>query len=463
MIDVLLVDDEKLIVWGLKRDLERVGYRVTSFEGADEALASLETQRFTIALIDVRMPGIGGIALLERIKQVDPETQVIMITAFADVETAVNSIRKGAFDFILKPFSLEKIHLTIQNALEATRLKKEVASLKTERALRQKKHSLLGASEAMTRVAEAVERVGKAGAGVVLLCGESGVGKGVVATHLHKIGPRSGNPFIEINCGAIPETLFESELFGHEKGAFTGAVELKKGLLELADGGTIFLDEVGEIPLPAQTKLLKALEEQTIWRVGGRRSIKVDVNIVAATNRDLLQAVREGRFREDLFYRLNVVPIFIPPLRARDQDILTLADYFLDHFQKKYQRFFTGFAESTARRMLAYSWPGNVRELRNCVERAVILEPGEVLSEASLGLGENPVAVATVAQTVIAGEINIPEQGVDLISHLEAIEQKYLQKALMTCGGNQSQAAKILGMSRDILRYRLKKYGLLEI
>ena len=463
MHDLLLIDDEKLILWGLKRDLERTGYRVWAFPNAEEALPVAEKQRFHAAVVDVRLPGMQGTAFLERLKQIDPEVQVIMITAFADVETAVMAIRTGAFDFILKPFTLEKIRLTIQNALEAARLKKAVASLATERSQRQPKYAVLGKSVRMREVIGTLERIGKAGAGVILLGGESGTGKGLAANALHQVGPRAAGPFIEINCGAIPENLFESELLGHEKGAFTGAAETKKGLMEIADGGTLFLDEVGEMPLPIQTKFLKALEEQKIWRVGGNRPIQVDVNIIAATNRDLSQALRDGQFREDLFYRLNVVPIFLPPLRERNGDALILAEHFLEVYSGKYKRSFGGFSESARQLISTYHWPGNIRELKNSVERAVILETGDQIAAASLGLGaQNGAVSAPASHTILQEVVPIPDDGMDLHGHLDEIERRYLQEALSRCKGNQSQAAKLLGMTRDILRYRLKKYGLAD-
>ncbi|MBI3038280.1 sigma-54-dependent Fis family transcriptional regulator [bacterium] len=459
--NILVIDDEKLILWGIQRDLERAGYRISAFQKAEDALQLLEKQQFHAALLDVRLPGMGGIEMLERIKSVSPDTQVIMITAFADVEMAVSSIRRGAFDFILKPFSLEKIHLAIQNALETSRLKREVASLKIDRAMRLQQRFLQGESPRMRSVIESIERIGRAGAGVVLICGESGTGKGLAANAIHQLGPRSTNPFIEINCSAIPENLFESELFGHEMGSFTGAVSQKKGLLELADNGTIFLDEVTEMPITSQTKFLKALEEQVIRRVGGQRSIKVDVNIVAATNRDLSQAVRDGIFREDLFYRLNVVPIFIPPLREREHDILLLSEHYFNVYQAKYKRSFSGFCEEAKQRMLEYSWPGNIRELKNSVERAVILETADFIQEITLGLG--PTASPNVyiqPKIIFSDDSPFPESGIDLLGYLESIEKRFLQKALQHCDGNQSHASKLLGMSRDILRYRLKKYNL---
>ncbi|MBF0542786.1 MAG: sigma-54-dependent Fis family transcriptional regulator [Candidatus Riflebacteria bacterium] len=462
--ELLLIDDEKLILWGLKRDLERVGYKVSAFPKGEDALLAIENGHFLAALVDVRLPGIGGLKILEKIKEVDPDTQVIMITAFADVETAVESIRKGAFDFVLKPFSLEKIHLTIQNALEARRLKKEVESLKLERSQRQKRHLLSGKSPKMGTVVEKIERIGKAGASVVLLTGESGTGKGVAASDLHNIGPRADRPFIEINCGAIPENLFESELFGYEKGAFTGATDTKRGLMELADGGTLFLDEVGEMPIPIQIKFLKALEDQKIWRVSGRKPIQLDVHIIAATNRDLLQAVRDGFFREDLFYRLNVVPIFLPPLRERGDDILILAEHFLEIYQNRYKRKLSGFSEAAIKKILSYQWPGNIRELKNSIERAVILEMGNDISEISLGLSVEKSEIYHPQINSIEKEPpSILEAGFDLLNYLEEIEKKYLSQALSMSGGNQSQAAKTLGMTRDILRYRLKKYDLEKI
>ncbi|MBF0408798.1 MAG: sigma-54-dependent Fis family transcriptional regulator [Candidatus Riflebacteria bacterium] len=459
-IELLIIDDEKLILWGLKRDLERTGYNVSAFQKGEDALEVIEKVHFSAALIDVRLPGMGGLEILERIKRFDPETQVIMITAFADVETAVESIRKGAFDFVLKPFSLEKIHLSIQNALEAKRLKKEVESLKHERQQRQKRHLISGKSPKMRLMIEKIEKIGKAGARVVLLTGESGTGKGVAASDLHQIGPRAQGPFIEINCGAIPENLFESELFGYEKGAFTGASETKKGLMELADGGTIFLDEVGEMPIPIQVKFLKALEDQKIWRIGGRKPIQLDISIIAATNRDLLQCVRDEKFREDLFYRLNVIPIFIPPLREREEDILVLAEHFLEIYQVIYKRKFSGFSDESKSFILKYSWPGNVRELKNCVERGVILETEDIISLPNLGLIPESQKSDRRIKTESPSFSDIPEGGFDLLAHLEETEKKYLTKALTMSSGNQSQAAKILGMTRDILRYRLKKYDL---
>ncbi|RCK81725.1 MAG: sigma-54 dependent DNA-binding response regulator [Candidatus Ozemobacter sibiricus] len=466
MTDILLVDDEKLILWGLKKDLEKAGYRVTACASAEEALTRLEDGHFQAALLDVRLPGMGGLDLLERVKAANEDTQVIMMTAFADVEGAVSAIRRGAFDFVLKPFSLEKIHLTIQNALQAGRLQKEVVSLRTERAQLRPRAVVTGRSPRMVAVLEAIDRIGRAGAGVVLIHGESGTGKGLVANELHRLGPRAAAPFIEINCGAIPESLFESELFGHEKGAFTGATERKLGLMEVADGGTLFLDEVGEMPLTIQTKFLKALEEQKIWRVGGRRPVQIDVNIVAATNKDLAQAVQRGEFREDLFYRLNVVPIALPPLRERGEDILLLAAHFLEVSQARYRRSFKGLTEGAKHRLLTYDWPGNIRELRNCVERAVILETGPYITEASLGLAGEPAPARTSLPVPLPGvdspEAPIPDSGFDLESLLNTIECGYLKKALQQCDGNQSQAARLLGMTRDNFRYRLKKYGLGE-
>ncbi|OIP28707.1 hypothetical protein AUK22_03830 [bacterium CG2_30_54_10] len=460
MIEVLLVDDEKLILWGLKKDLEKSGYRVTACASAEEALPHIERQRFNCALLDVRLPGKGGLDLLERIKVASEETQVVMMTAFADVESAVNAIRKGAFDFILKPFSLEKIHLTLQNALQAVQLRKEVDSLQTERSQLRRRYSVVGNSPRMKAVLEAIDRIGRAGAGVILIRGESGTGKGVVANELHFLGPRVSAPFIEINCAAIPEALFESELFGHEKGSFTGAADRRKGLMEMADGGTLFLDEVGEMPQTIQTKFLKAIEEQKLWRVGGTRPIQLDVNIIAATNKDLEREILRGSFREDLFYRLNVVPIVLPSLRERGEDIIVLAKHFLDTYQTKYRRRFSGFSNDAEHRLLGYSWPGNIRELKNCVERAVILETHDTISEGSLGLGGGPVKMdpSPVRERTV-GEI-IPEEGFDLQGLLDGLERKYLQRALDQSSGNQSQAAKFLGMTRDNLRYRLKKYGL---
>lgn len=458
MTNILLVDDEKLILWGLKKDLEKAGYRVTACGSAEEALPHLDNGPFQLALFDVRLPGMGGLDLLERVKAVNEDTQVVMMTAFADVEVAVNAIRRGAFDFILKPFSLEKIRLTLQNAQQAVRLRKQVDSLQTERAQRRPRYGVVGKSPRMQAVLESIDRIGRAGAGVVMINGESGTGKGLVANELHRLGPRANAPFIEINCGAIPENLFESELFGHEKGAFTGAADRKKGLMEVADGGTLFLDEVGEMPLTIQTKFLKALEEQKIWRVGGRRPIQVDLHIIAATNKDLGQAVQRGEFREDLFYRLNVVPITLPPLRERGEDILLLVRYFLDSYQAKYRRTFHGLTEGASRRLLGYDWPGNIRELKNCVERAVILETGERIGETSLGLAPEPGAVA--ALSAVAPATTLPDEGLDLQSLLDSVEKQYLKMALSQSQGNQTQAARLLAMTRDNLRYRLKKYGL---
>jgi DNA-binding NtrC family response regulator len=456
---ILLVDDEKLIRWSLTKDLERLNYAVEAFPNGKEALAATENQRFDLALLDVRLPDGSGIELLEKIKTSDPDMQVIMITAFADVETAVNAIRLGAFDFILKPFTLEKMRLTIQNALNSARMRREIDTLKIAQNLFHKQSPILCRSQVMTEMLEKAHKIGQIGAGVVLLSGESGTGKGILARELFRISPRAERPFIEINCGAIPENLFESEIFGHERGAFTGAVDAKKGLLEMADGGTIFLDEITEMPVSSQKKFLKALEEQVIWRVGGCKAVRIDVNIIAATNRDLSQEIKSGRFREDLYYRLNIVPLHVPPLRERREDIDLLADRFLEGFQAKYRRSFSGFSDDARREMHRYQWPGNVRELKNSIERAVILEPGTEISVAGLGLP---------ATTLLSQESSnpdcfspaIPPDGFDLSDHLKTMERAFLEKALAECNGNQTAAARLLGMTRDNFRYRLKQYHL---
>ncbi len=373
---ILVIDDEKLIRWTLEDALRKEGYRVFSAETGEAGLRLVEEEYPDLILLDLRLPGMDGMEVLERAKELEPEALVIILTAHGTVESAVAAMKKGAFDYVNKPFDLDETRLIICKALETRNLKREVVQLRREQKERFGVDDIIGVSEAVREMLGLVQRIAKSGATTVLIHGESGTGKELLARAIHARSGRAEKPFMAINCTALPEKLVESELFGHEKGAFTDAKFSKKGLLELAAGGTALLDEVGDMHPPMQAKLLRVIEEKSFMRVGGTRDIQVDVRIIATTNRDLLQQVKEGTFREDLYYRLKVVPIFIPPLRERREDILPLAKHFVDRYSKEFRREVKGIAPEAEALLHEYGWPGNVRELRNAIERAMILGSG---------------------------------------------------------------------------------------
>ncbi|MBN2231830.1 MAG: sigma-54-dependent Fis family transcriptional regulator [Deltaproteobacteria bacterium] len=450
---ILVVDDEPGMREFLEIMLVKNGYRVTACAAARQGLERMKTATFDLVISDISMPEMSGIDLLPLVRERSPGTEVIMITAFASPETAIRAMKLGAYDYITKPFNLDAILLTIDKALKNSRLQRENRELRRELEQRYGFASLIGKSPAMTRVFELIERVAPSKANI-LVTGKSGTGKELVARAIHFTGPRKDRPFITVNCGAIPEQLMESEFFGHEQGAFTGAVKARDGYFAAADGGTIFLDEVGEIPLPLQVKLLRVVQERRFSRIGSTAEREVDVRLIAATNRDLEAAVAAGDFREDLFYRLNVIKIDLPELRQRSDDIPLLARHFLQKYNREYGRNLAGFTPEAMKILLGHTFPGNVRELENIVERGVIMESGENITPDSLPPGLNRRTPASCAGIVLPGE------GIELEILVAELECSLIRQALERRGGSITEAAKLLGLSFRSLRYRLEKYRL---
>ena len=450
---ILVVDDEASMRDVLSIMLHREGYHVDAAGDGAQAVKHLQDNAYDLVISDVQMPRMDGLQLLQHVRERSPETVVIMITAFSSTEQAVEAMKQGAYDYIIKPFKNEEIRIVIKNALERKTLRLENIQLKKELEKRYSFAGLIGKSKPMQAVYTLVEKV--AGSRVnVLVTGESGTGKELVARAIHYQGERKDKPFIPINCGAIPENLLESELFGHEKGSFTGAISQKEGLIESASGGTLFLDEIGELPAMMQVKLLRVLQERELRRVGGTKNIPVDVRLIAATNKDLEVEVAEGRFREDLFYRLNVIPVHIPPLRERREDIPLLIEHFIE---KSLEGKKLRVAEAAMRRLLDYNWPGNVRELENIVERCLVLITGDELNESSL-----PAQMISPS-TAPGGFIQmIPDEGFSLDAYLGGLEKDILLKALEKSDGVRKKAAGYLGITFRSIRYRLAKYGLAE-
>ena len=450
MAHILVVDDEAIIRDNLERILVEEKYQVTGMATGSEALAMLGRTDVDLVLLDISLPDINGIQVLEKAKEIDPDLLVIMVTGYASVESAVQALKLGAYDYIKKPFKADVIKLIIRLALEAQHLKREVRVLR-RRLNVPSQLDIVAESPSMRQVLAQVKEVARHEEATVLITGESGTGKEVVAQGIHYLGPRREKPFLEINCATLPENLLESELFGHERGAFTDAVQRKKGLFEAAAGGTVFLDEIGEMPLILQAKLLGVLERRRFRRLGGNRDIQADVRIVAATNIDPKAAIAQKRFREDLYYRLNVFPIHIPPLRERPEDVAALAKVFLLRFTRQFHKGFSDIEDRALQRLMAYPWPGNVRELRNVMERICIMHDDAVLLTDHLpheiiGTGEaRPV-------------IEIPETMLDIESVVETVTRQLIGRAMERTGGNTAQAARLLGIPRGTLRYKLKKY-----
>ncbi len=468
---ILIVDDEKLVRWSLRKHCEEWGYIVFEAEDATTGLRAAQNEAPDLVLLDVRLPDMNGLDVLEKLKQNAAARAVIMMTADPKLDDVKVAIKLGAYDYVGKPLDFDELGVAIQNALEASRLRTEVESLRGEVRKRTGYHDVVGVSRKVTELMSFVRKVATSEATTILIQGESGTGKDLIAKSIHYQSSRQERPFVAINCSAIPETLMEAELFGHEKGAFTDAKAMKKGLFEVAHGGTLFLDEIGELSPFLQAKLLRVLEDQLIRRVGGVRDLQVDVRVIAASNRDLERAVREGHFRQDLYYRLAIISIFIPPLRDRKEDILPLVDFFIEHYNKKFRKSIKGLAEDTRRLMLNYDWPGNVRELKNAIERAMILEEESVLRTVYLPFSiTQPRAGVTAFEHTSspAGQplpdgrqlpaLHIPEGG----TSLEEVERALVEMALQKAGGNQTHAARLLDISRDALRYKMKKFGLMH-
>jgi len=452
---LLVVDDEKSMCDFLEIMLKKEGYEVTCTSSGEAALGLLEQNLYSMVLTDVKMPVVDGFQVLRKAKEVSPDTPVVMITAYGSPEGAVTAMKEGAYDYVTKPFRIEEVKLTIRKALERTALLQENIRLRQVVEERFKFWNLIGKSPKMQSVYELVEKVAQTRSNV-LLTGESGTGKELVAKAIHYNSPRQAKPFVPINCGAIPENLLESELFGHIKGSFTGAVANKRGLLEIADGGTLFLDEVGELPLSLQVKILRVIQEREFKRVGGTEDIKVDVRLISATNQNLEKRVVDGAFREDLFYRLNVIQINLPPLRERKEDIPLLANHFARKYSLELKKEIQGIAPEAFHVLLCYEFPGNVRELENMIERAITLEGSQVISERSI---RSYVNERTITKST-PPSLDIPEEGMDLNKVVEDLERAFIIKALEKTGGTKKKAADILGINFRAMRYKLAKYGL---
>jgi two-component system response regulator PilR (NtrC family) len=449
---VLVVDDERSMREFLEIFFRREGFDVSTAANVDEALIAIEADEFDLVVSDVQMPGKSGLELLRAVKAEAPETVVIMVTAFATTETAIEAMKEGAYDYLTKPFKMDEVRLVVQKALEKKSLTVENRRLRSELRTQAKKRVLIGNSPAMQRVYDLMAQIAETRTSV-LVCGESGTGKELVARGIHELSERRDKPFVAVNCGAIPENLLESELFGHVKGAFTGAVQNKAGLFETASGGTLFLDEVGELPHGLQVKLLRALQERSIRRVGGNHDQAVDVRILTATNRDLHADAQAGRFREDLYYRLNVIQITLPPLRERMEDVPLLVSHFVDKYAREQGRGPCRFSDAALALLLAYEFPGNVRELENTVERAVALCRGDAITPEVL-------PAALVAPKPPAAMQTLPATGANLDQLMDAFERDLLTAALARSGGVKKRAAQLLGITFRSLRYRLEKLGL---
>jgi DNA-binding NtrC family response regulator len=442
---LLIVDDEELVRWSLRERFRREGYTIV--EAGTGAEAVEQVAGVDLVLLDYRLPDTDGLTVLRRMKELVPDTPVILMTAFSTVENAVEAMKHGAYHYLNKPFNLDDVAITVEKALETSRLRREVRAYRSSQSREYSFSSIIGNSPAMVAAKALLVRIANSPASTVLLTGETGTGKDLAAKAIHYNSDRAAKPFVNITCSALPEQLLESELFGHERGAFTDARQQKRGLFETADGGTVFLDEIGEMTPGLQAKLLRFLEEKTFKRIGALTDIRVDVRVVAATHRNLEEEVKAGKFREDLFYRLQVMPIMLPPLRERRGDIPLLVDYYIDQYNREFRKRVKGVTPEALALLEQYRWPGNVRELRNALERAILLTDRERLVPEDFG---------TLSRSAVIATFRLPPEGVNL----EEVERQLVVQALDRAGGNQTHAGHLLGINRDQVRYRIEKFGL---
>jgi len=445
--NILVIEDNEDLSFTISKVLQKEGYHVFTAKSGEEGLPTLRKELVDLMLLDLKLPKMNGLEVLSRVKEMDGDMAVIMMTASTDVKPAIEAMKKGALDYLMKPFELEELKLVVRKALEMHQLKNEVARLKREHTRSYPNDTIYGESERIKEIRKLIQIVAETPRTSVLIQGESGTGKELVSNAVHFASSRSNKPYIKINCSAIPDNLLESELFGHEKGAFTDAKMMKKGLFEMANTGTIFLDEISSMKLSLQPKILRVLETQTFRRIGGIADIKIDVRVIAATNTDLSALVKEKEFRDDLYYRLKVMEIDLPPLRERKQDILLLAKLFLQEFNIEFNKHVQKFNPKTEDLLESYSWPGNVRELKNVIERSVILTQTEIVQPEHLPLELREGSRMAVPEKTVLGKMS-----------LEEMEKMHITEVLSSVGGNKSQAAKILNISRSTLREKLKTY-----
>ncbi|MFC1745287.1 sigma-54-dependent transcriptional regulator [Candidatus Riflebacteria bacterium] len=456
MASILIIEDNKGLLTVLEDTLKNQGMDVTTVQNGDQAIKMLEKGRFDVVISDMRLPQKSGMEILEYVKQELPETPVVLMTAFAEVETAIKALKMGAEEYLIKPFSIHEFEIVVNKCLDLQRLKREYSLYKTEFQKSLKK--FIGNSEVMKNTFRTIQRVAQTDA-VVLVTGESGTGKELVASSIHNNSRRNKGPFVKVNCASLPETLLESELFGHEKGAFTGAEQRRIGRFELAEGGTIFLDEIGEIPLSSQTKLLRVLQEKEFERIGGNRVLPVNVRVVAATNKDLQKGIKEGVFREDLYYRINVIPIELSPLREKKDDIPLLVQHFILEICVKMKIQPLKIEKDALEALMEYSWPGNIRELRNVIERMIVLS-----SAPTLTLLDLPVDIIQAPGNQKSDTLQISmddEEG--LVEKIEKYEKTLIKGAYQNCNGIQVKTAEKLKIKRTALQYKLKKYQIEKI
>lgn len=452
---ILVVDDEEIIRISLEEGLKDLGYSVKSTKNIKESLELLKSYTPHVVFLDMKLSDEDGLDLLTEIKLFDNDIEVVIMTAYGDIDTAVKSIKLGAFDYINKPFDLEEIDIIIKRILDSDKLKQKIRILEESSKRENYKVKIIGNHKSMEDIYNKIDVLSNTDDVTVLIQGETGTGKDVVAAAIHETSQRRKLKMLKINCSSIPHQLMESEFFGYEKNAFTGAMSRKKGLMEIADGSTVFLDEIGEMPMEMQSKLLTFIEDKKFRRIGGTEAIEVNVRIIAATNKDLEKAVLDGEFREDLYYRLNVVPVYMPPLRERGEDVLLLAEHFLEEYSKKYQKSILGFTKEAKDKMLNYHWHGNVRELRNILERAVLLANTKYLDYSNLPIYDRKDLVANAIKLFEGYQF---EEDFSLEDKVEEMEKKYIKLALESNNNNYTKAAEALGITRFSLKRRIEKY-----